>query len=89
MRDELYRMFPVLVIEHGLSVNEAMACGLSQVIGLSRTQTAEMMSRLIQREVTPGAVSKYVSCARIKVGPFDYRLDGPVDQFRSNLPDFP
>ena len=66
VREELYKIFPMLVIDCGLSVNEAMAYGLSQVIGLSRTQTAEMMSYLTRRDITPGAVSKYISLAKTK-----------------------
>ena len=67
-RTRLYLIFPSLVIEDGLSVYEGMAFGLNRELGYARSETAEIMTYLTGKEVTPHAVSKYVQTAKMKLG---------------------
>lgn len=66
-RARLYEIFPSLVIEDGLSVYEGMAYGLNRELKYTRSETAEVMTYLTGKEVTPHAVSKYVQTARAKM----------------------
>lgn len=77
-RARLYEIFPSLVIEDGLSVYEGMAYGLSHELGYTRSETAEIMTFLTGKNVTPQAVSKYVQTARTKMSAKILAAEGRV-----------
>ena len=70
-REQLYKIYPELVFERGLTQNEGLAFGLMRVIGLSRKETASFMSELTKSNVTPNAVSHYDYTAKVKMGHFE------------------
>lgn len=64
IRSKLYEIFPELVLEYGLSVMEAVCFGLSQVIGLGPTATAEYVTRMMGKNLRPTDVGSFTSKAK-------------------------
>lgn len=64
IRSKLYEIFPELVLEYGLSVMEAVCFGLSQVIGLGPTATAEYVTRMMGRKLRATDVGSFTSKAK-------------------------
>lgn len=66
IRAKVYRDLPVLTLEHGLSVNEAVAWSISEM-GYGPTAAARAMAPILGREVTRQEVGKYINHAKTKM----------------------